>query len=1104
MINLTPIDARIQKRLFEKMKVLSRENSSLTNQPAAVGGLTHAKMATRSTFLRMSSGLEYPVILMGGELIEEGENREFAKNTTRLAAGYDEIYGKRTYLKNTSEIGTRGFKADFGGENKLKRPMPGLKSADISFKGGVRALREATIQWTCWGFEDLNRLMPHFLSHGKTIILEWGWVYDKSSLQNLPSLVDKSGVKKSAYTDYIDLVHEANGDFDYMVGIVKNFEFTTRDDGAFDCTTIITSVGASIMENAQPSKDSVNTTINYKLTNSTDLPELRSQIESARTKDSESGFENLVDFDVNSSLKVLIAYIDDFLMDQAISLSKNKKPTKIEAFKSITEELGDSGARYFLKKNDFLIIDRILPDIKLGLNLATAAVGFSVLAGGTQSVISDKAREVAKDSGVIGPPSIDEADYWVRWGWFEDNILSKFLTLVPEKLNKLPITEFRSVEPIPKEIKAKDNTKRVLYESVKIKNHISLETVDPNKYILPGQFFPVNIEQDGKKFKDNAILTSLAGLVGDENNFQPFNVGGVKTRVVQAEKGKVAKDATNVRTEPTTKPTEYGEGYLRNMLINTKVIKEAFGVSDVDEFTIESVNVGEAILSLFSIINQDLNIWNFEISQDQIETYRSKIIDTQITAVKFEPDVKINSTTQKRTDTKSIFNSTTNTLQNAGVFFFPVWQKDSMVKKQNITAKVPDAMALSIMYGANYDEIKTLGNSPSEADNLESTALAGMFKSYTENNKDVNLNKISVALKQDGYNKYGQSTPDRLGFVKPLSTKDGVYDVKAWLTENGDKIDEKYNDKITSINQQIMSTKDVELNAELNKRLPSNTPPVLPDVLYLEKPEDFLEVIKLVGNLSTGDNHTDGWENLYNSKFHSTTSRMKQPFINRISFNMGNYGKSSGPAESDSTKPLLIPLDLELDIDGIGGIVPGNSIQSTYLPQRYQEETIFQIFDVNHRVGSDGWTVTLAGKMRSTLEKLVLTETLRSLTKEIADFKKAKVVKDKQAANKKLGLEWEQKRARLVDKFFKQATFITGFFGAEDEPSSDLDIANKMMSMSPGTRFTSSIYFSPNEIANLGLLGRTNPGPFQQFENHPGSNPSAFVALNDTGTLITY
>ena len=42
-------------------------------------------------------------------------------------------------------------------------------------------------------------------------------------------------------------------------------------------------------------------------------------------------------------------------------------------------------------------------------------------------------------------------------------------------------------------------------------------------------------------------------------------------------------------------------------------------------------------------------------------------------------------------------------------------------------------------------------------------------------------------------------------YIYQLSTKDGIYDVKAWLTENGDKIDEKYNDKITSINQQIMS-----------------------------------------------------------------------------------------------------------------------------------------------------------------------------------------------------------------------------------------------------------------------------------------------------------
>ena len=108
MINLTPIDIRIQKRLFEKMNVLSRSTSAPPNQSAKDGDtLTHAKMATRSTFLRMTSGLENPVILMGGELVPKGDASDSegnfqVGNTGRIASGYDEIYGARTYNTPTS------------------------------------------------------------------------------------------------------------------------------------------------------------------------------------------------------------------------------------------------------------------------------------------------------------------------------------------------------------------------------------------------------------------------------------------------------------------------------------------------------------------------------------------------------------------------------------------------------------------------------------------------------------------------------------------------------------------------------------------------------------------------------------------------------------------------------------------------------------------------------------------------------------------------------------------------------------------------------------------------------------------------------------------
>ena len=142
MINLTPIAKNIQKRLFEKMKVLGREQSISPNQSAKGGStLTHAKMATRSTFLRMTSGQLGPVVLMGGKL-QEG----FDVGLGGIPGGFDEIYGQRTYMTSTyegieltaEELESMGpYSEPTTLENKLKRPTPGLKSIDASFKGGL-------------------------------------------------------------------------------------------------------------------------------------------------------------------------------------------------------------------------------------------------------------------------------------------------------------------------------------------------------------------------------------------------------------------------------------------------------------------------------------------------------------------------------------------------------------------------------------------------------------------------------------------------------------------------------------------------------------------------------------------------------------------------------------------------------------------------------------------------------------------------------------------------------------------------------------------------------------------------------------------------------
>ena len=98
MINLTPIAKPIQERLFEKMRVLGRGKKYI-GQPSKADELQLQDMATRTTFIRMTSGQEHPVVMMGGELSDD----------KKMRAGFADIYGPKTYSKQGS------FKGEFKG-----------------------------------------------------------------------------------------------------------------------------------------------------------------------------------------------------------------------------------------------------------------------------------------------------------------------------------------------------------------------------------------------------------------------------------------------------------------------------------------------------------------------------------------------------------------------------------------------------------------------------------------------------------------------------------------------------------------------------------------------------------------------------------------------------------------------------------------------------------------------------------------------------------------------------------------------------------------------------------------------------------------------------
>ena len=965
MINLTPINKKIQKRLFEKMDVLGRKTSTAPNQPAKGGGsLTHAKMATRSTFLRMTSGQLNPVILMGGKLKDDGS----------MSGGYDDIYGSRTYNKSTYKgipLTTNDLE-DMGPytepttlENKLKRPMPGIKGVDVQFKGGVRALREATITWTCWDFEELDLLMPHFLAHGKTVMIEWGWVYDKDTLQKLPSFLKTDPdtnvkyISVDVYSNYREEIFKADGDFDMMVGIIKNFEFTTREDGAFDCTTILTSVGASILGNPQANEVALDPNITYNLSINEDDRETAEKLTKAvgetGQEDTQRGDMNsLVSLNTSVSLKLFIKEINRYLITDVL------KGNEAKEFVIPKENTIDDAAGAFVwKPNRYMI--------------AANGMGHSPI---------DSIEKQVRGNGLEGTwlPQVGstarQKSYWVRWGWFEDNILSKFLSVTSKPNNETSdtlknpiITEFRSIER--KLNQDKDDSKK--YESVRIKNNRELQTTNINHYILTGQFYPVkptsfDVDGDIETLRgDSSYLRSLAKIVNEPKNFSPFATKSDTIEVVREvyEEEDVVVKWGRDKKKLVLKGKEQREvkvpgkhGYLRNMLINTELIKQAFGVSEGDTFTVESINVIESMESLFSLLNQELNFWNYKITIDEVETHRAKIIDDQVTNFDFD---------KTTTDQKSFIEGGEVTSTNSGeegVFFFPVWRSDTIVKRQNITAKIPDEMQLSIMYGSNMDQLKDFANPGGQFSEKEGVLAGGLFNKHQDahkggldiaiRNKDTRNLGVYHGIKDNG--EPFDDASDSLNKNLPI----GYDDIQQFLKDNSEILEKTFETRLTQLNKDLKISSQTQDAFKLE--FDDSVPPPFVRSLELSQLRELLKFEKKREGI-LGYNAGE-LTKLMGSTFYET-GEMKPQFKRSVSYLTTQHG-----INKQANTPLIIPLELELEIDGIGGIYPGNSYHSTYVPSRYQQNTVFQCFDVNHRLDSSGWTVTLTGKMRATMNNI--------------------------------------------------------------------------------------------------------------------------------------
>ena len=135
--------------------------------------------------------------------------------------------------------------------------MPGITSANIRTKSAYGSLREAKVNFVCHNLRQLEILELLYMRPGYPVFMEWGWspfILNDGTIENqFPSIIDRNIfwsdtqiTQEYLQTEVIKLKGETNGNYDGFLGFCTNFDYSVREDGGFDCSTELISMGEVI------------------------------------------------------------------------------------------------------------------------------------------------------------------------------------------------------------------------------------------------------------------------------------------------------------------------------------------------------------------------------------------------------------------------------------------------------------------------------------------------------------------------------------------------------------------------------------------------------------------------------------------------------------------------------------------------------------------------------------------------------------------------------------------------------------------------------------------------------------------------------------------
>ena len=505
------------------------------------------------------------------------------------------------------------------------------------------------------------------------------------------------------------------------------------------------------------------------------------------------------------------------------------------------------------------------------------------------------------------PPQI-----WIRWGWFEDNILTRYLGYMPNvDAGGSPVSLIKSVEPKINEL----GEIIAGYESNKIGLPEALKTTDVKQILIPDRVESLekvnNTAPEGSsdsKYNFN-FYASLGKFLGTELKEMSIGIPDDSTARVGISPVEIAGGGTE----------RYKVGYLRNLFVEASTLQQAF------------LNIGtlkEGLDRFIAIMYNNFGkVHKLEVQQGRDDNMVG-IVDTNLIS---------DNAIWKNKRKEDIPDSLENEANKIRVFEFPAWEKESIVKSQDLKVTIPDEMAITALYSANehmrnfglYDESRGSAEAQKLSKYLRLDATGKDIAKKSVSNRLTELSPIitskNLTISGDGENETGKHRYDQKDAFLTLLNKELLRSIgKNPIHAEPIKLEEVTEEDTSAshtLNIQYMKRKFLKGNGYYNTK----------------------------GTLEENDPYNMRRIMEYELQYHTNAVQINYPTINGL-------------------------LDLSLTIDGTAGIFPGNSYISKYLPKAWQARTtgkgageypiLFQATDISHEISTGGWNTTITGMPR--------------------------------------------------------------------------------------------------------------------------------------------